>query len=109
MKKSVILCLLSVVLSGCKSQTVDLMHKGTIAAVPDLEISQSFLLWGILQSSSIDAGRVCKGHDKVARIQTVTTIMDTLESWLSFYLYTPRTVRVYCIRKSLEADRPRRA
>lgn len=96
-KKTVVLCLLSAALSGCATQGFDL-NPGAATVFPDREITQHFFLWGAAQGKAVDVASVCGGSDKLARVETIMSAWDTLLSVLASPVYSPRTVRVYCVR-----------
>ncbi|MCY4472074.1 MAG: Bor family protein [Kistimonas sp.] len=97
MKKLVSLTFLVAILSGCASQSLTLRPRAS-GDFPDQEVSQDFFISGLLQKKHLDAAAVCGTADKVARVETVETPTNVVLSMLTFGLYTPRTVRVYCAR-----------
>ena len=39
---------------------------------------------------------ICGGSDKIIKVQTETTFLNGLLAALSYNIYAPRQVRVYC-------------
>ena len=96
MKKPVVLCLLSAALSGCMTQSFH-MNPSAANVFPDGEISQHFFLFGSAQGKAVDVATVCGGSDKLARVETSVSVKDALLSLLASPVYSPRTIRVYCV------------
>jgi hypothetical protein len=80
-------------LSGCATQRVFL--GGESNKDPDFQKSQAFWFGGEFQSRDIDAELICKDMG-VQKIETVQSFGDTILGTLSFGLYTPRTLKIYC-------------
>ena len=97
MKKSVGVCLLSATLSGCASQSFH-MNPGAFGDIPDGKVSEPFFFMGLLQGETRDAAKVCGGSSKVARVEHVKSALDMAISILTLTIYTPRTVRVHCVK-----------
>lgn len=62
-----------------------------------LEESQPFFVYGVGQDSYIDAAEVCGGAANTARIEIEKSALDSVLAFLTGYLYSPRTARVYCL------------
>ncbi|MCY4472086.1 MAG: Bor family protein [Kistimonas sp.] len=95
MKKLTVLCLLSVAISGCATQSFNLTS-GRVDEIPDEETSQHFFVGGIAQMKSMNAASICGGSSRVARVEARSSPLDAVLSMLTMGIYTPRTARVYC-------------
>lgn len=84
-------------LSGCATQSFDVNPPLTPLSQADLEESQPFFIYGVAQSTITNAADICGGAANVARIEVEQTALDSVLSWLTFSVYTPRTARVYCL------------
>jgi hypothetical protein len=94
MKNTLSLCLLIFLgLSGCATQRIFL--GGESNKDPDFQKSQAFWLGGEFQSRDLDAELICK-ENGVQKIESVQSFGDTLLGTLSFGLYSPRTIKIYC-------------
>jgi Flp pilus assembly protein TadD len=95
MKKLVIAAMV-LSLTGCATQRFD-MRIDTQNS-PTHDNSQTFWVAGIGQSEEIDAAKVCGGSAKVQRVETQMTAGNVGLTLLTFGIYSPRQVRVYCSR-----------
>ncbi len=98
MKKAATLALLAILTSGCATQTylVSSQTAPTAATEAEVDEMQTFFLSGIGQSQQIDAAQACNGKQNVASIQTEENPVDVVLRVVTFGIYTPRQVRVYC-------------
>jgi hypothetical protein len=55
-----------------------------------------FYIWGIAQSRAINPAKTCGSIENVAKVETQTTFLDGLLSAITFGIYSPREVRIYC-------------
>ena len=93
MKKIIFLIVL---LSGCATQRIySTNHSNADTMTPSYEQNQAFFLGGIAQWRNTDAAQVC-GKRGVSAVETSTTVEDILFTWITFGIYSPRTVAVYC-------------
>jgi hypothetical protein len=95
MKKLAILAVL-LAMTGCATQRFDLTPPSQDAA--SFDDSQSFWVGGIGQKEEVEAGKVCGGANKVQRIETQLTPGNIGLTILTFGIYSPRQMRVYCNR-----------
>jgi uncharacterized lipoprotein YajG len=82
-------------LGACATQRVHFTNKMSLANMPSYEKSQSFFLRGIGQSTDVNAAEVC-GAGKVLRVDTSYSGLDVILDILTFGIYSPRTVAIYC-------------
>ena len=82
-------------LAGCAKTKFHLEQSGS-GQVKQYDQMQHYFVEGIAQSKTIDAGRICGGADKVARVETQTTFVNVLLYNLTLGLYSPRQARVFC-------------
>jgi len=96
MKKTILLvAMLS--LAGCATQTYYVSSRGPVYA-PTTDMPQSFLIGGLGQEQELDAGGICGGPNKVAKVQSKVEATDWFVSVLTAGIYTPRHAKVFCIR-----------
>ena len=96
MKSALIAVVAATVLAGCANQRFNVA--GDLPAMPTAkaEDSQTFVVSGIGQMKSVDAGKVCGGADKVTGVAVEQSATDVLFGMITLGIYTPRTARVYC-------------
>ena len=94
MKKIAIASLLAILTSGCTTQTYLMANSGN--STPSYNKMQYFFVSGIGQEQEVNAAEVCDGADKIAKVQTQQTFLNGLLSNLTYGLFTPRQIRVYC-------------
>ncbi|MBE1273995.1 MULTISPECIES: Bor family protein [Enterovibrio] len=93
MKKTAVLVVGALMLSGCAQQTFVVNDKqGNL----EEETMQSFFVSGIGQKKTIDAASVCGGAENVAKVEVQQTFLDGFLGFVTFGIYTPRDARVYC-------------
>lgn len=85
-------------LSGCATQSFDVNPPVGPMSEPELEESQSFFVYGIAQGEVVDAAEVCGSVQNIARVETEQNALDSVLSFLTGGIYTPRTARVYCLQ-----------
>lgn len=94
MKKMVFVSLLAILSSGCATQSYLLSNGGS--STPSYNKMQTFFVSGIGQEKQVDAAAVCGGADKIFKVQTKITFLNGLLSQVSYGVYTPRQIIVYC-------------
>lgn len=94
MKKIVIAGLLAIMGSGCATQTYLLANRGE--TTPSYDKMQTFFVSGIGQEQEVNAAEICDGADKIAKVQTQQTFLNGLLGAITYGIYTPRQIRVYC-------------
>lgn len=95
MKKVFLVAMLAVLNTGCATQTYLLAPKDP-NATPAYDKMQTFFVSGLAQEQSINANEICKGADKVARVETQQSFINGLLGFVSSGIYTPRQIKVYC-------------
>lgn len=98
MKKVAILAILAVLSSGCATQNY-LLGSTTApnsTATAELDKMQNFFVGGIAQEQTVDAAQVCSGQRNIHSVQTQDSVVNILLSAVSFGIYTPRQLRVFC-------------
>ena len=98
MKKIVAVAFLAAITSGCATQNylVSSQVAPTANTTASADEMQTFFISGIGQEQAIDAAKVCKGKNNVASIQTQSSVINNALGIISFGIYTPRQIRVYC-------------
>lgn len=94
MKKLVFVSLLAILSSGCATQSYLLSNSGN--NTPTYNKMQTFFVSGVGQEKKVNAAEVCGGPDKVFKVQTQITFLNGLLSNLTYGVYTPRQIIVYC-------------
>ncbi len=84
-----------VLMSGCLTQQAKI--SGDASGEPKVKKTQHMFVFGLAnQPQVIDAAEVCGGANNVVAVETQTTFIDGLVAGLTYNLYTPRTVKVFC-------------
>ena len=96
MRKLTLLLFISTILMGCSGQTFIADNNATDTGVPRLSIAQTFFFGGLFQSEYINASKVCGRPENVSRVETVLTPGNWFATLLTFSIYSPRRVNIYC-------------
>ncbi len=98
MKKAVAVALLAVLTSGCATQNylVSSQTAPNSTTAADANKMQTFFVSGLGQEQEIDAANICQGKENVASIQTKSSPVNIILGIISYGIYTPRQIRVYC-------------
>lgn len=98
MKKAVAVALLAVLTSGCATQNYLVSSQTAPDATmkADANKMQTFFVSGLAQEQEINTAEVCKGKQNVASIQTQSNFVNNLLGFVSYGIFTPRQIRVYC-------------
>ena len=96
MKRLIVSVAILLFVSGCATQTFHI-HRGNIPPSPAEDTMQLFFVGGILQSADLDAGQICGGEDKVAKVETEITFINGVAMLLTGGFFTPMQARVYCL------------
>tara|TARA_Y100001960_G_scaffold226116_1_gene236811 strand:- start:533 stop:874 length:342 start_codon:yes stop_codon:yes gene_type:complete len=109
--KIVALLALTLFVSACSKQTIVFDGSSKEMARNDVFFSEEpfdpnldasskrhdhFFIGGLAQGKAINPAKVCGSIDKVAKVETQQTFLNGLLSALTFSIYAPREVRVYC-------------
>ena len=95
MKRLMIFSALLFSLSACSTQRILLNSEDRTTTPDSYEKSQPFFIYGIGQSQDFDVAQAC-GKKKPTRIETSQTFIDGLVGVVTFGIYTPRSIEVYC-------------
>lgn len=87
--------LLLVIVSGCSSVTLRPSGGSKDSSPPSYLDSKAFYFWGLIGEHRVDVNEVCEGAE-VSQMQTIMTSSDYLFGLVTFYIYSPRTVKVWC-------------
>lgn len=98
MKKVVAVALLAILTSGCATQNYLVSSQVAPSTTIEADASkmQTFFVSGLGQEQEIDAAQVCEGKDNVASIQTKSNFVNVVLGLVSYGIYTPRQINVYC-------------
>lgn len=99
-RRLLLLPLVVLLLSSCATRIQLINSKWPIRnsyAAAHVE-THSFFFFGIGQSKQINAVQICGGLDKVLQVETQHTFENVIAATITLGVYTPLTVRVYCIR-----------
>jgi hypothetical protein len=81
-------------MTGCLKTAVNFAPTSEIA--PNYQQRQTFFLYGITPSEvTVNASEACTGGN-IAKIETRTTFVDGLLGGLTFGIYYPKTLRIWC-------------
>jgi hypothetical protein len=86
---------LSLGLGACATQRVHFGDSMSMGSIANYEKSQPFFISGIGQTTDINVREIC-GAKGAMRIETSETPLDVILSIVTFGIYTPRSVLVYC-------------
>jgi|TARA_Y100000590_G_scaffold249743_1_gene280608 hypothetical protein len=112
MKYTLGVCMLTLALTGCATQSFVLNNnENEIAARNDHFFSENifdmhedankltthhFFISGIGQGQAINPAKVCGTVSRVAKVETETTFVNAVLGIITLGIYTPREARVYC-------------
>jgi hypothetical protein len=85
--------------TSCASTTIDFGDAKPLDTVEPSSMSRlPFFFGGLLpQRSSFETAELCDQNKKVQRIEVLYTGMDVFLNIVSLNLYSPKTMRVWCI------------
>lgn len=81
-------------LTGCYSITLRPQGEAKLISEPTKEVSYDFFFWGIAKKYNIDVKGMCPSG--LRQVQTRTTPMDSLLTLITFGIYSPRSLSVWC-------------
>jgi hypothetical protein len=93
--RSLILLLMVACITACSSVTIRPDGGNRDSAAPSYLDSKPFYLVGLIGDHKVDVNEVCEGAD-VSQMQTVMTSSDYLLGIATLFIYSPRTVKVWC-------------
>jgi len=81
---------------ACTTVTIQPEKKeAIISSDADFEQSRDFYFWGLYGEHTIDVTEIC-GDRGVEQMQTQATFKDSACTFITFGIYTPHTVKVWC-------------
>lgn len=87
---------LAVVMAGCATVTITPADEPKLTSAPTYENSMSFFFWGLTPDvQEVNVNDVCAGQG-VRQMQAQTTFEDGLFGALTFGIFAPRTVKIWC-------------
>ena len=89
------LILLPLFLISCTTVTILPTNQGKLTQNPTYERSEPFYIFGLAGESHINIEEICQGKG-LEQIQTQFTVIDRLLGIITFSLYVPRTVKIWC-------------
>ena len=81
-------------LAGCSTQTY-IVSNQTASQTASYDKMQHFFVGGIGQQSEKDTKEVCP-NGSVAKVQTQQTFLNGFLGAISYGIYSPRDMRIYC-------------
>ncbi len=91
----IMLLLIITSLFACSSVTIRPQGGKKDQSDPHYLDSKPFYFWGLKGQHRVDVNEVCDGAE-VSQMQTVATVSDYLIGAVTFFIYAPRTVKVWC-------------
>lgn len=86
-------------LGGCSTVTVTPSGKAKTSISPTYEESKSFYLFGLIGEQEVDVTKYCQGQEP-QQMQTQSTFLDSFLGIITIGIYSPRTLKVWCGKKS---------
>ena len=101
MYRFILLVLASFLLLSCQTVTVSPPGE-TIkySSEPNYKKSQNFFLFGLIGNSIVNVKSVC-GDKPVKQMQSQQTFLNGFLSFVTLWIYTPRTASVWCGEEAL--------
>ena len=93
--RNLIAVVILVNVSACSSVTVRTQGGEKDTSAPSYIDSKPFYFWGIKGGHEVDVNEICEGA-AVSQMQTVMTSSDWMFGYLTLFIYSPRTVKVWC-------------
>ncbi|ATC93099.1 Bor family protein [Pseudoalteromonas tunicata] len=82
-------------LAACSSVTIQPEKITKLSTQPTYQDSRPFFLWGLVGEERVDVKQVC-GNSRVLQMQSQATFTDALLGGITFGIYAPHTVKVWC-------------
>jgi len=86
-------------ISSCATQTfiVDPKVKREVpSGNPHFSKTSHFFISGVGQSMALNASQLCKESDGVAFVESKQSFVQALFAGITYGIYTPRTMNIYC-------------
>lgn len=92
-----LLCALAVVavLSGCSTVTIQPVPGVKVIETPSYQDTRHFFLWGLVGEEHVNVTNVCSDQG-VAQMQSQATFVNAFLTIITFGIYAPHSVRVWC-------------
>lgn len=84
-----------IAVSACSSVTIRPEGGEKDTSAPSYMDSKPFYFWGIKGEHEVDVNELCEGAE-VSQMQTVMTSSDWMFGYLTLFIYSPRTVKIWC-------------
>lgn len=84
-----------IAVSACSSVTIRPHGGEKDTSAPSYMDSKPFYFWGIKGEHEVDVNELCEGAE-VSQMQTVVTPSDWMFGYLTLFIYSPRTVKIWC-------------
>ncbi len=95
-KNTKIFVLITVLLAGgCSTVTMNPEKSGRLVTEPTYEASKKFYIFGLSGEHRINVKEVCDGKE-VLQMQSQQTFVDGFLGLITFGIYSPHTVKVWC-------------
>lgn len=85
-------------ISGCSTVTIEPAPGAHATGTAHYEASKNFFLWGLVGEAHVNVQEVC-GHEAVEIVKTQMTFTDGVLGLITFGIYTPHSVLVWCERE----------
>jgi hypothetical protein len=89
---AVALCAMAV---GCSTVTVNPSGTEKRTSAPSFSARKHYFIFGIVGNHRVDAAAACSGR-KPVQMQAQSTFVDVLFGVVTFGLYAPRSVKLWC-------------
>jgi hypothetical protein len=89
----VLLC--TSMLVGCAAVTIQPREMLRLKTPPTYESREDFFLWGLIGEKHVNVRQYCSGEEP-RQMQAQTTLTDGLLTLITFGIYSPRSVRIWC-------------
>lgn len=93
--KKISLMLFCFILASCSTVTISPPGADKISSAPNYQKSEHFFLYGLIGEARVNTESVCLGDEPI-QMQSQSTFGNEFISALTFGLYTPHTVKVWC-------------
>jgi hypothetical protein len=93
--KPTVLCLLLLVSGGCFRTTIIDGAPGEQPAGVGVKVKHS-LVHGLIELGTVDVDRACPNGGHWLMIREQMTSLNSLLTYVSLGLYTPRAIHIYC-------------
>lgn len=92
---SLCVLLLIMTLGACSRVTIKPQGGDKLTSNPTYQARKDFYLAGLIGKHKVDVNEACEGSN-VLQMQTVVTSNDYLMGMITFFIYSPRTAKVWC-------------